>query len=342
MERVRRHFHRIADTLAAVLLLCGLAGAGDYAFTVRGEKTYLNGQVILVKGLRCSNALISDRETQELIDSLGAFAEYGVNTVSVYFMGSRFGDVKGYNEDATLNPVYAGRMGRIIEAADRRGMIVLVGCLYWSTSKAKWDHWTQADANRAVANAVRWLKENNYRNVFVDVDNEGMARAAKGFDNRQMVLAGKAVNPGCMIATNFRGEPPAEADLAIHHSRGAAGKPYIETEASPGNAPGGYWGTYSKREGYYNYLNIGIYTDAMKAEQIEQTKAHLSRGEGYMLASTWLQCVSPYGPNHTPGGDGTPANPGVKWWLEFLRDTCGPYAPSRQSDAANHEKAGSS
>jgi len=342
MERVRRHFHRIADTLAAVLLLCGLAGAGDYAFTVRGEKTYLNGQVILVKGLRCSNALISDRETQELIDSLGAFAEYGVNTVSVYFMGSRFGDVKGYNEDATLNPVYAGRMGRIIEAADRRGMIVLVGCLYWSTSKAKWDHWTQADANRAVANAVRWLKENNYRNVFVDVDNEGMARAAKGFDNRQMVLAGKAVNPGCMIATNFRGEPLAEADLAIHHSRRTAGKPYIETEASPGNAPGGYWGAYSKKEGYYNYLNIGIYTDAMKAEQIEQTKAHLSRGEGYMLASTWLQCVSPYGPNHTPGGDGTPANPGVKWWLEFLRDTCGPYAPSRQSDAANHEKAGSS
>ena len=54
-------------------------------------------------------------------------------------MGSRFGDVKGYNEDGTLNPVYAGRMGRIIEAADRRGMIVLVGCLYWSTSKAKWD-----------------------------------------------------------------------------------------------------------------------------------------------------------------------------------------------------------
>ncbi len=311
-----------------VLLLLALPGlAGDYVFAVRDGKTWLNGQEILVKGLRCSNALISDETTQELIDHLDTFAGYGVNSVSVYFMGSRFGDVKGYREDGTLNPVYARRMGRIIEAADKRGMVVLVGCLYWSNSKAKWESWTQAEADKAVAATVAWLKEHDYRNVFVDVDNEGMARSAKGFDPRQMVLAGKAVDPCCVIATNFRGQPPAEANLAIHHSQRAAGKPYIESEASAGKAPGGYWGTYSKKDGYYNYINIGIYTEAMKADQLKQTAAHLSRGEGYMLASTWLQCVAPYGPNHRPGGDGTPHNPGVKWWLEFLRDTCGPYTP---------------
>jgi hypothetical protein len=225
-------------------------------------------------------------------------------------------------------------MGRIIAAADRRGMVVLVGCLYWGTSRAKWDHWTQAQASRAVANTVAWLKENRYRNVFVDVDNEGMARQAKGFDNRQMVQAGKAVDPCCVIATNFRGAPPAEADLAIHHSERAAGKPYIESEATPANAPGGYWGTYSKQDGYYNYLNIGVYSDALKADQIRQTTAHLSKGEGYLLASTWLQCVAPHGPNHRPGGAGTPADPGIKWWLEFLRDTYGPYPPP-----APYEKA---
>ncbi len=316
----------LSVVLSAVMFLwTGLSRAGNHVFTVRGEKTLFDGREILVKGLRCSNALISDEETQELIDNFGTFAEYGVNTVSVYFMGSRFGDVKGYREDATLDPVYAGRMGRIIEAADRRGMIILVGCLYWSNSKAKWESWTQAEANKAVASTVAWLKANNYRNVFVDVDNEGMARAAKGFDNRLMVLAGKAEDPCCVIATNFRGEPPAEADLAIHHSQRAAGKPYIESEASPGKAPGGYWGTYSKKEGYYKYLNIGVYTDAMKVDQIQQTKAHLLKGEGYLLASTWLQCVPPHGPNHTPGGNGTRDDPGIRWWLESLRETYGPY-----------------
>jgi len=315
-------------TTAVFLCVHSCCLAGHHAFTLRGDKTCLNGREFLVKGLRCSNALISDEETQELIDNLDTFAAYGVNTVSVYFMGSRFGDVKGYNADASLNPVYAERMGRIIDAADRRGMVVLVGCLYWGNSRAKWDDWTQAEANRAVANTVAWLKEHDYRNVFVDIDNEGMAQAAEGFDPRKMVLAGKAVDPCCVIATNFRGEPPAEADLGIHHSRRAAGRPYIESEASAGSAPGGYWGSYSKKDAYYNYINIGVYSDAMKADQIRQTVAHLARREGYMLASTWLQCVAPYGPNHNPGGDGATASPGIKWWLEFLRSRYGPYVPS--------------
>ena len=74
---------------------------------------------------------------------------------------SPFTDVKGYRSDATLDPTHAARLGRIIEAADIRGMVVLVGCLYWGTSRAHEDlaHWTQNDADRAVANTVAWLKE---------------------------------------------------------------------------------------------------------------------------------------------------------------------------------------
>ena len=98
----------------------------------------MDGSPFLVKGLRCSNALVSDEATDELIDNLLIFADFGVNTVSVFFMGSRFGDMKGYREDATLDPTYADRMARIIEAADERAMAVLVGCLYWGNSKAKW------------------------------------------------------------------------------------------------------------------------------------------------------------------------------------------------------------
>ena len=317
---------RIVISALTVTFLCvGPVLASRYTFTVCGDKTYLNGREILVKGLRCSNALISDCATEELIANLDTFASYGVNTVSVFFMGSRFGDVKGYNEDATLNPVYSARMRRIVEAADRRGMIVLVGCLYWGGSRAKWESWTQTQANTAVANTVRWLKENDYRNVFVDVDNEGMARKAKGFDNRQMVIAGKKVDPQCVIATNYKGDPPPEADLAIHHSNKVPGKAYIESEGTPTNAPGRYWGTYSKKNGYYNYINIGIYNAQMKQNQKSITARHLENGWGYMCAATWLQCVAPHGPNNRPGGDGSDTSPGIKWWLEFLRDTYGPY-----------------
>jgi hypothetical protein len=317
--------------LATILLFATDLQAGRYVFTVRGAETHLNGQHVLVKGLRCSNALISEQTTNQLITNLDTFASYGVNTISVYFMGSRFGDVKGYHEDGSLNPVYAARMGRIIEAADKRGMIVLVGCLYWGNSKAKWESWTQAEADAAVATTVLWLKQNNYRNVLVDVDNEGMARRAKGFDNRLMVIAGKKADPACVIATNFKGDPPPEADLGIHFSNKAPGKPYIESEGTPKNAPGGYWGSYSKRKDYYNYINIGLYNEQMKVNQKTITREHLTNGWGYMCASTWLQCPPPYGPNHRPGGDGSKAAPGIKWWLEYVRDTYGPYVrpPSR-------------
>jgi len=319
--------HPAVVALLVTILSAGPLYAGKYVFTVRGTETYLNGHEILVKGLRCSNALISNESTAELVEHLDTFASYGINTVSVFFMGSRFGDVKGYTEDGSLNSVYADRMGRIIEAADERGMIILVGCLYWGNSKGKWEHWTQAEANAAVANTVRWLKEHDYRNVFVDVDNEGMARKAKGFDNRQMVVAGKRVDPACVIATNFKGEPPPEADLGIHHSEKVPDKPYIESEGTPTNAPGGYWGTYSKKKGYYNYINIGLYNEQMKARQKAITAEHFHNGWGYMCASTWLQCAPPYGPNNSPGGDGSKESPGIKWWLEYIREAFGPYVP---------------
>ena len=291
-------------------------------FAVQGRQTTLNGQPFLVKGLRCSNALLSDATAGELIDHLDAFCGYGVNAVSVYWMGSRFGDVKGYREDGSLDPTYAARFARIIEAADARAMVVLVGCLYWGDSRSKWSSWTQVEANTAVYNSVDWLRAHNYRNVFLDVDNEGMALRGAGFDNRMLVRAGKAADPSCIIATNFKGLPPSEADLAIHHSHRAPGKPYVETEGSPRGLPdgSGYWGPYSNlRDGSYNYEHIGQYTPEMKESQKTLTREHLDRGEGYMLASTWLQCPPP-GPYQRPGGDGSPEHPGIRWWLEWLRE----------------------
>lgn len=292
-------------------------------FSVQDGKTWLNGKPYLAIGLRMSNALVSDEAVDELIENLDVFASYGINMITVFFQGSRFGDVKGYRADASLDPVYAARMGRIIEAADDRAMVVVVGCLYWDNSKAKWNTWTQKEANLAIANTVRWLAAFNYRNVLVDVDNEGMAQRFAGFDNRELVLAGKAVDPEMVIATNFFGDPPPEADLGIHHSYVVEGKPYIETEGTPTNAPGQYWGTYSKQDGLYAYLNVGVYTEEMKQNQIELTREHLNNGKGYCLASTWLQAAPPQGPNHCPGGYGTAEDPGVRWWLDFIKEEYG-------------------
>lgn len=294
-------------------------------FSIAGNRTLLNGSPFLVRGLRCSNALVTAPATNGLIRHLPVFAEYGVNAVSVFFMGSRFGDVKGYREDATLDPTYAAGMGRIIAAADKLRMVVLVGCLYWGNSRAKWESWTQAEANAAVRNTVAWLASHDYRNVLVDVDNEGMALRNRGFDNRALVLAGKEVDPDCAIGTNFKGDPPPEADLALHFADPVPDRPYIESEGSPPGVPKGYWGPYSKREGFYGYLRVGVYTPKMRAAQIAAAQTHFDAGHGYMLASTWLQAPPTQGPRHHPGGEGTSDDPGIRWWLRWLRASVGPY-----------------
>ena len=310
-------------------LLIGIfnARATTNVFSVKGTKTYLNEKEILVVGLRCSNALYSENSAAELIENLDVYKSYGVNTVSVFVMGSRYGNFKGYLEDASLNPVYSRRLAKIIQAANKREMIVLVGCLYWGGSTAKWESWTQKQANAAVYNTVQWLSKNNFRNVFVDVDNEGMAMREKGFGPGELVRAAKNADSTYFIATNFHGLPPAEADLGIHFSEKDPQKPYIESEGTPTNAPGNYWGKYSKAPPLENYINIGIYTDDMKANQIEQTKNHFENGWGYMFASTWLQCVPPHGPNANPGGDGSKNNPGIRWWLEAVKELLAKYNP---------------
>ena len=60
---------------------------GQSRFTVQGTCTLLNGREFLVKGLRCSNALISDAATEELVGNLDLFAGYGVNTVVKEHLG---------------------------------------------------------------------------------------------------------------------------------------------------------------------------------------------------------------------------------------------------------------
>lgn len=309
----------------------------NYQIRIDGDRILLNDQPVKIIGLRCSNALISDDTAQSLIDNMDTFASYGINTVSVFLMGSRFGDVKGYRPDASLDTVYASRLGHIIEAADERGMMVLVGCLYWGNSRAKEDlaHWTQTEANLSIANTVDWLKTHDYHNVIVDPDNEGMSP----FASEQMIDAGHEADPNYVIGFNERTPPPDNADLCFHFGEKVAGKPWFQSEGTPHNTPteGGYWKHWSKEEGYYNYIRIGRYTDAMKTHEIAEARRDIDEFNGYMKASTWIQCGPGEGiggPFMSPGGRSEEANApddvrmlapdaGILWWLEWVRETYG-------------------
>ncbi len=198
-----------------------------------------------------------------------------------------------------------------------------------------------ANAVRAVANTVGRLAEKDYTNVIIDPDNEGMSYQHNKWDISKMIDAGHARNLKAIIAYNWKDTPPANADILIHFSPKDGKRPWVESEGTPTNAPGGYWGKFSKERGYYNYIRIGRYTEKMKKNQIKTGDKDITEHNGHMLASTWLQA----GPGEGIGGPfmipgGLAKNPdldgnvktlhqdaGIFWWLEHVRETYGPWSP---------------
>jgi FG-GAP-like repeat len=261
-----------------------------------------------------SNSLISEAETQELINNMPLLASYGINTYSVFFQGSRYGDIAGYTQTGELDPVYADRMARIIEAADAHGAVVVVGCLYYGYSDGWWRNWNQADANEAIANTTQWLADHQYYNVIIDVDNEHMSP----FDDAQLVAASDAVASWYVVGASGE-DMPWNADVALHLNPIPNDRPYIESEGTPGD-----YFVY----GPDNFLNVGIYTDGQKSNWEAKTSAYINAGYGYLGASSWLQAVPPEGPNASPGGYGTPNDPGIRFWLEHVQDLVASNPPS--------------
>jgi hypothetical protein len=338
--------------ITVCLLLPKDAHAGKHKLTVSENQILCNEEPVKLIGLRCSNALISDIATNDLIASLEVYKSFGLNTISVYLMGSRFGDVKGFFADGSLNPVYRDRLERIVKSAEKLEMIVLVGCLYWGTSKAKEDLelWNQHDANTAITNTASWLKEKKFELVMLDPDNEGMAVREKGWKIESLIAAAKEAHPDLLVANNTKQNPPNE-DLNLHFGNKEAGKPYIDSESTPNliTTEGRYWGSYSKvthqsDKSYYNYSRIGRYTIEMKEHQINKTIHEVQQYNGILLASTWIQCGPAEGingPFSKPGGhsnlgsakdadaawnagiDKLHPDAGVLWWMEFVRDTYG-------------------
>lgn len=343
-----------------LLIVCSIAiylsastslHAQSKALTIRGDQLFHNGEPVKLVGLRCANALISDASTDSLIAKLNLYKSFGLNTVSVYLMGSRFGDVQGYLPSSSINPDHRERMERILNATRDRGMFMIVGCLYWGNSSAKKNlqGWTQQDAEKALTNTAAWLKDKGYNHIIVDPDNEGMAVLTKGWSIEALIQAAKDVYPELLLANNSPQNPRNE-DLNIHLAKKEAGKPYLDTESTPKtNFSKGYWGAFSKAEHfqdslYYNYSRIGRYTKEMKKDQLAKTKEAMKTDSGILLASTWLQCGPAEGvggPFTHPGGaskmgseqnlygewntdvDQVHPEAGILWWLEYVGQNYG-------------------
>ncbi len=118
-----------------------------------------------------------ERNVREFIAAMPTWKAHGLLAVTVNFQG---GSPEGYSgtqpwltsgfaEDGSLRVDFAQRMARVLDAADRLGMAVILGYFYFGQDQHLRD---EAAVIHATDAATRWLLAGGWRNVLVEIANE--------------------------------------------------------------------------------------------------------------------------------------------------------------------------
>jgi hypothetical protein len=118
-----------------------------------------------------------DRNTREFIEMLPTYRDHGLLAFTVNLQG---GSPEGYSKEqpwvnsgfeptGSLRLEYVARLSRVIEAADRNGMVVILGLFYFGQDERLHD---ERAVLAAVDNTVDWLLDGGFSNVIVEIANE--------------------------------------------------------------------------------------------------------------------------------------------------------------------------
>jgi hypothetical protein len=122
-----------------------------------------------------------------------------------------------FRPDGSLKNEYLARVARVIEAADARGMAIILGLFYQRQDQILSDEDSVRSGTRNVA---RWLRDCNYSNVLVEIANE---YRHPGYDHDVLLLEQgevelmeivKSVHPGLYVSTSGMGDAEFHPTLA--------------------------------------------------------------------------------------------------------------------------------
>jgi len=166
---------------------------------IRGGRWFLNDEVTyrgmkaegLLMNVRMVNSVFEDRNrpefdpdanTDEFIAHIPDYVAHGVRAFTVCLQGGSTGYEGALNSafhpDGSLRDSYLHRVRRVIEAYDRNGAVVILGCFYQRQDQVLED---EAAVRAGVVNVVKWIAESGFTNVVLEIANEF---GHSGFDRR--------------------------------------------------------------------------------------------------------------------------------------------------------------
>jgi len=245
----------------------------DSKFLINGLPTY-SGQTYrghLIKGLLMNSRMVQaifddenpdtwmnwcypdsgiwdpERNTDEFVKALKSWRDNGLLAFTVNFQG---GNPRGYSEnqpwynstfnpDGSMKPAYLKRMTKVLDEADRLGMVVIVGYFYFGQD---WRLKDEKAVKKATFNATEWLLESDHRNILVEINNECDIRYThqilKAPHVHELIEAVKAITKAgrrLLVSASFSGQKiPTDnvisaSDFILVHGNGPENPERIET-----------------------------------------------------------------------------------------------------------------
>lgn len=162
-----------------------------------------------------------EANTLAFIDAMDEYGSKGILAFTLNLQGGMPGYEgavnSAFNPDGSLKPAYMNRVSRVIEAADKKGMVIIVGFFYQRQDQVLRDE----DAVRtATVNAASWLRDKGYTNILVEIANE---YKISGFDHPiirseegevELMSLVRSVAPGIPVSTAGMGDARFHPDLA--------------------------------------------------------------------------------------------------------------------------------
>ncbi len=118
-----------------------------------------------------------DRNTSEFVKNMKKWRSYGLLSFTINMQGgspqgysqSQPWHNSAYNSDGSLKPDYMARLKKILDRADKLGMVPILGLFYFGQDERLAD---ENAVRAAVDNVMEWLAGQNYRNVLIEINNE--------------------------------------------------------------------------------------------------------------------------------------------------------------------------
>ncbi|MBC8164380.1 MAG: Ig-like domain-containing protein [Bryobacteraceae bacterium] len=164
-----------------------------------------------------------ERNLQEFLSALPDWRACGLLAFTINLQGG--GPVDGnygenapmqphrntaFRADGSLRPEYMTRVRRVLETADKLGMVVIVGLFYQGMSARVDELPGDAGIKRGIVEAVAWLKAQPFRNVLLEIQNEVGVRVYK----HRMLTPAAAAEALVLARREAAGEFPVSVSWA--------------------------------------------------------------------------------------------------------------------------------